>query len=239
MQKQLIPYIFNGEKMSFKTKAEDKKSNTKNEEPEKFTTLSIMAKLAAKKGYVDMAKDMESISKELAKSGKLARLEEQVRPDPGLVEFLRDNKNVIYVGPTKPYMDDITDKISFSLIASDKRISNSMEEFCAVISETMDYLLSKDGKAALIKPNVFDSLIAEASNCAEQEILDSMAFGMLNGIVEVKKQKIKKGIIKRNIIKKDPNAVYFRAKLLTENLLQNRFISQKMKYELNKAWDSV
>ncbi|MEM3883823.1 MAG: hypothetical protein QXT94_02710, partial [Methanothrix sp.] len=94
--------------------------------------------------------------------------------------------------------------------------------------ETMDYLLSERGIAALTKIDVFEDLMSEASFGKDQEILDSMASGMVKGIARIRKYPTSVS-----------NTEYSHAKLLMQNLLLNSFTSQEMKDKLAEAWRSA
>lgn len=175
-----------------------------------------------------MAKTLESLLFELTQSSRMIRLEEERSLDPGLEKILQEHKNITYLGPVAPYRKDVTYNTRFSLIASDKRISPHMKEFCTLISETMDYLLSERGISHLGTANLFEDLMSEASYGKDQDILDSMASGMLKGIVWVKKHA---GPL--------PGFSYSYTKLIMQNLMSNSFTSQEMKGKLDEAWRSA
>ncbi|OJI07978.1 hypothetical protein Micr_00620 [Candidatus Micrarchaeum sp.] len=214
--------------MVFKNKKEDNKGSAEKEESEKFMTLSIISKVANLNGHADMGKTLKSLLLELNQSSKIIRLEEERRMDPDLEKLLQEHKNIVYAGPVAPYRKDVTNNTPFSSIAKDTRISGNMPEFCAIVSETMDYLLSERGIAALTKIDVFEDLMSEASFGKDQEILDSMASGMVKGIARIRKYPTSVS-----------NTEYSHAKLLMQNLLLNSFTSQEMKDKLAEAWRSA
>lgn len=210
--------------MAFKGKNGNNNNDIKEAESEKFMTLSIMARVALEKGHANMGGAMKSMLAELSQSAGIIGLEEVQKIDPGLEKLLREHNNIIYAGPVEPYKKDVTNNTPFSSIAKDTRISRNMQEFCAIVSETMDYLLSESGISTLTKINVFEDLMSEASNGKDRNILGSMAFGMLKGIAR---------------IRKNPAAVpygYSCAKLIMQNLLHNGFTPQEMKDKLAEAW---
>ena len=203
----------------------DKRKEEKNES-EGFVTLSVMKKVAYSKGHANIGDMMASIMDGMKKTSRIIRLDEERKLDPGLEELLHKHKNIIYIGPVAPYRKDVTYNTPFSSIAADRNISQHMAEFCDVVSETMDYLLSEKGMAELSTRNVFEDLMSEASFGKDQEILDSMALGMLKGIERIRKNP-----------KSVSNTEYSYAKLLMQNLMLSGFTSQEMKEKLSKAWN--
>ncbi|MCL4388064.1 hypothetical protein M1567_02840 [Candidatus Marsarchaeota archaeon] len=214
--------------MVFNTAKNNDKRKEEKGESERFVTLSAMITVAYSNGHANIGDMMTSIMGGLKETSKIIRLEEERKLDPGLEELLHKHKNIIYVGPVAPYRKDVTYNTPFSSIAADRNISQHMAEFCKVVSETMDYLLSEKGLSELSNRNVFEDLMSEASFGKDQEILDSMALGMLKGIERIRKNP-----------KSVSNTEYTYAKLLMQNLMLSGFTSQEMKEKLSKAWNSA
>jgi len=214
--------------MIFNKDRDNGKHKEEKAESEGFATLSVMINVAYSNGHAGMGDTMASIMDGMKKTSRIIRLEEERKLDPELEELLHEHKNIAYFGPVKPYRKDVTHNTPFSSIAADRNISQHMAEFCKVVSETMDYLLSEKGLPELSNRNVFEDLMSEASFGKDHEILDSMALGMLKGIARIRKNP-----------KSVSNTEYTYAKLLMQNLMLSGFTSQEIKEKLGKAWDSA
>ncbi len=212
--------------MTTKEKNNFNLNNGLSENTNKFATLNLLIKVAESKGREKLAKILESIRDDSSRTSSLVRLHEKIEFDPDIKKMAEENDNAIFVGGTDPIWRDRTFNTKLSDLAENPKIKAYEDEFYKLVSETMDFLFSKEGEKSLSLLLVLEDMAFESSSSKNTKMLDSMA----NGIVErIKEMRSPSGEI-------SPEH-YTKAKLIVENLLLNSSTSKEMKNKLRNAWE--